>query len=64
MIGDILEAAFAEKRRRKDGGRKLMDTACNFLIWILGLLLWFAVMSIPILAIWKLVDLIIYSGAW
>jgi|SanBayMetagenome_1026888.scaffolds.fasta_scaffold01169_2 hypothetical protein len=64
MIGDILEAAFAERRRRKDSGGKLMEIACNFLIWIFGLLLWFTVISIPILAMWKFVDLIIYLGAW
>jgi hypothetical protein len=34
-------------------------------VWILGLLLWFVSLAIPVLAIWKLLDLATYFlGAW
>ena len=43
----------------KDDGR-LLYAICGALVWIPGLLTWLAVLSIPVLAIWKIVDLATY----
>jgi hypothetical protein len=43
----------------KDDGR-LLYAICDTLLWIPALLTWLAVISIPVLAIWKIVDLATY----
>ena len=63
MLGDILRAINAERKPKDD--RATIYAICGVLLWIPALLTWLAVISIPVLAIWKIVDLATYfSGAW
>jgi hypothetical protein len=46
----------------KDDGR-LLYAICGTMLWIPALLTWLAVISIPVLAIWKIVDLATYFAS-
>jgi hypothetical protein len=62
MLGDILRAINAERKPKDDGA--MLYAICGVLLWVIPALAWCGLISIIALAIWKLLDLATYLGAW